>query len=186
MTFFLKDLGYTISFCVPVLLYPFIFLNHAKTELALGAILGGIILGNIIVTYFQYDFSKLNIKRSFIKKIFIGNFKIFLLTFLVSLILFFLLGKDHYVLFSSNIHFNKTTLLINLLGFFLLFLFLLFQIKPVFIFTICVIVQTITGFILQLFAIESQYNVISFLLFSHHETLINVSLYLYSYCCATV
>ncbi|WP_348736820.1 hypothetical protein [Spiroplasma endosymbiont of Ammophila pubescens] len=76
--------------------------------------------------------------------------------------------------------------LINLIGFLLLFLFLLFQIKPVFIFTICVIVQTITGFVLQLFAIESQYNVISFLLFSQNETLINVSLYLYSYCCATV
>ncbi|AOX43763.1 hypothetical protein S100390_v1c04200 [Spiroplasma sp. NBRC 100390] len=186
LTFFLKDLGYVVTFCVPILLYPFILINHSKTYLALGAILGGVILGNIIVTYLNNDFSKQGMKREFIKQIFRGNFKIFVLTFIVSLILFFVLGNDSYALFSPTINFNEKSLLINLSAFIIFIILLVFQLKPLIVFLLTIIIQTITAFISNLWAVGSSYNFISFLLFQQNEILTNLSLYLYSYCLAIV
>ncbi|WP_419334980.1 hypothetical protein [Spiroplasma endosymbiont of Sarcophaga variegata] len=148
LTFLLKDLGYVVTFGVPVLLYPFIYINHSKTYLALGAILGGIILGNTIVYYLNYNFRKQEMKQVFIKQIFRGNFKIFVLTFIVSLILFFVLGNDSYALFSPTINFNERSLLINLSAFFIFIILLVLQLKPLIVFLLTVIIQTVTAFVL--------------------------------------
>ncbi|WP_283272665.1 hypothetical protein [Spiroplasma sp. SV19] len=186
LTCFLKDLGYAVTFCVPVFLYPFIFINHSKAYLALGAIFGGIILGNMIVTYLNCDFIKQGMKREFIKQIFSNNVKIFVLIFIVSLILFFVLGNDIYALFSPTINFNEKSLLINLSAFAVFIILLVFQLKPLIIFLLTVIVQTITAFVLKLLTVTSNYNFISFLLFQQTEMLTNLSLYLFSYCVAMV
>lgn len=166
LIFFMKNIGYTIVFGVPILTYPFAYINSAVNYLALGSILSGFVIGNIMVQYINLPLKVKSINKQVSKKLFFSSLKVFLLSLIVTLGLYFTLANDFKAFFADTLNLKFKDILLNLIPLAIVLLLLIFHLDYIYVFLIGIIAQTITGFILNLFIHGSAYNALNFLCFN--------------------